>query len=299
MTGGNRSGAQGESRKGRGNRRSGAAAKTVAPARVPADSEPSPQRQHAARFGDVLLRRQKESGQRRKGQRTRDRLKVAAIAVLDDQGFRNLRVSDVCKRAKVSSAAFYLYFKNKTEITAEVLTGFLEWLIQMPMPGERRSRTVYQAIYEINLAWILAVRANSGLMRCLLQLSDETPEFKALYERMSHDWYLHVAHGLTSRFPEARLDEKVALLATYALGGLIDEISRCLLVERQPYLHDLVGELAPTDEALAEFLALLWYRAMFAAEPVEVRSRAARELQRIARVDHRRLDDGKPTGEDR
>jgi len=288
MTDGKRSGAQGESRKGRGNQRSRSAAKAATPAQVPADPEPLQKMEHAARFGDVLLRRQKESGKRRKGQRTRDRLKVGAIAVLDDQGFRNLRVSDVCKRAKVSSAAFYLYFKNKTEITVEVLTEFLEWLAQMSRSGEGRSRTVYQAIYEINLGWILAVRANSGLMRCLLQLSDETPEFKALYERMAHGWYLHVAHGLTSRFPEARLDEKVALLATYALGGLIDEISRRLLVERQPYLHDLVGELAPTDEALAEFLALLWYRAMFATEPVEVRSRAARELQRIARVDHKR-----------
>lgn len=285
MTDGKRSGVQGGPRKRRGNPQSRSTVKAVAPVHVPADPQPLHQVEHASRFGDVLLRRQKESGQRRKGQRTRDRLKVAAIAVLDEQGFRNLRVADVCKRAKVSSAAFYLYFKNKTEITVEVLSEFLEWLAQTSRSGEGRSRTVYQAIYEINLGWILAVRANSGLMRCLLQLSDETPEFKTLYERMAHGWYLHVAHGLTSRFPAARLDEKVALLATYALGGLIDEISRRLLVERQPHLHGLVGELVPDDEALAEFLSILWYRAMFASEPGEVHSRAALELQRIARVD--------------
>ena len=58
-------------------------------------------------FATTLRRRQKNSGIRRKGERTRDRLKIAALQVLEERGYLKLRVSDVCKRARVSAAAFY------------------------------------------------------------------------------------------------------------------------------------------------------------------------------------------------
>src|SRR5690242_10782142 len=45
-----------------------------------------------------------------KGQRTRFRLKIAAIAALAEVGYQDLKVSDVCERAEVAQGTFYSYF---------------------------------------------------------------------------------------------------------------------------------------------------------------------------------------------
>lgn len=241
----------------------------------------SPSEGEPRRFGEILKTRQREAGKKRKGERTRDRLKLAAVKVLGEVGFRRLRVADICKRANVSAAAFYLYFDNKEEITVEVLTEFLNVLAGLSHTAGR-TRTLYEALYETNLQWIGAVRANAGLMRCLLQLSDETPEFKQLNERSGHDWFLHVTRALLKRFPEVQVDERALLLAVYAMGGMMDELSRRLLVSREPHLISVVDELAPSDEALAEFLSLLWYRALFGATPPVAEHPASRELLRLS-----------------
>lgn len=241
----------------------------------------------ASRFGDILRTQQQEEGAKRKGERTRDRLKLAAVEVLGEVGYRRLRVSDICERAEISPAAFYLYFKNKKEITVEVLTEFLDALSKSARTPEGQTLSIYEAIYHTNMSWITAVRANAGLMRCLLQLSDETPEFKRLNERSGHEWFAHVTRGLLRRLPEAQIDENAVLLAVYALGGMMDEISRRLLVARDPQLKTLVSEAAPTDAAFAEFLSILWYRALFCAEPPEAKSSVGSKLLRTGKV---RLD---------
>jgi hypothetical protein len=65
----------------------------------------------------------------------------------------------------------------------------------------------------------------------------------------------------------------------------MDEISRKLLVAREAELESLVKSIAPTDEALAEFLSLMWFRALFGRNPTGVRQAASRELLRLADVD--------------
>lgn len=241
----------------------------------------------AARFGDILRTQQLEEGAKRKGERTRDRLKLGAVEVLGDVGYRRLRVSDICERADISPAAFYLYFKNKKEITIEVLTEFLEALSKSARTPEGQSLSVYEGIYHSNLSWITAVRANAGLMRCLLQLSDETPEFKRLNERSGYEWFAHVTRGLLRRLPDVQIDENTMMLAVYALGGMMDEISRRLLVARDPQLKSLVNGAAPSDAAFAEFLSIIWYRALFCAEPPEAKSSVGSQLLRTGKA---RLD---------
>ena len=44
----------------------------------------------------------------------------------------------------------------------------------------------------------------------------------------------------------------------------------------------LVNRVAPTDEALAEFLSTLWYRAVFAIDPPQHRHEAGRALRALA-----------------
>lgn len=255
-------------------------------ARSKAREETSAARPDAALpFGETLRLRQKASGPRRKGERTRDRLKIATVQVLEDRGYLRTRVADICKRARVSPAAFYLYFKNREQITVEVLTEFLQETFRQEPAPSGRSRPLFEAIYEANYTWVRSVRANAGLVRCLLQLGDQVPEFKKLNERLNHEWFMYVTQRMLSRFPGAGVDEKAVLLAVYALGGMMDELSRKVLVARDEHLQPVIEAVAPSDEALAEFLSVLWYRALFGTEPRRVNQPAGRALLALSKLD--------------
>jgi TetR/AcrR family transcriptional repressor of nem operon len=219
----------------------------------------------AASFRDWVARRQHDAGPRRKGERTRDRIRLAAVELLNEVGYRQMKVSDVCQRAGVTPPVLYLYFENKVALTANVLEEFLNQFMAASADGA--GRTAYAAIHQANLQWVSRARANAGLMRCLLDLSEDEPEFGVLFARVSHTWYQRIAESVVRRFPEGRVERAAIELVVYALGGMIDELTRKLFTSRAPDVVRLVGRVAPTDAALAEFLSVLWYRALYGADP--------------------------------
>jgi len=232
------------------------------------------------KYSEILEQRQQRATTRRKGERTRDRLKLAAVRLLDDNGYRDMRVSDICDHAGVSVATFYIYYTNKTDITTEVLTEFLRTIFDIA-EEDGPYRSSFEAIYKANLGWLATVRANAGLLRCLLQLSDETPEFAELSQEANHQWYQRVAARI-GRLTDGY--EPISLLAAYSLGSMIDELCRRLFVAADPHLVELVKRVAPTDEALAEFMAVIWYRAVYATNPDGVASPAATDLIALAKA---------------
>lgn len=205
------------------------------------------------------------------------------MRALEQRGYLQLRVADICKKAKVAHSVFYIYFKNKEEITVEVLSEFLTHTFELDStPGERQPRTLFDALQAVNLRWIHAIRANAGLSRCLLQLADQVPEFKALSSRSNYEWFVSVTDRMARRFPTAKIDRDALLLANFALGGMMDEFCSKLLVTHEEHLVGLANRIAPTDEALAEFLSTLWYRAVFATDPPQHRHEAGRALRTLA-----------------
>jgi hypothetical protein len=63
------------------------------------------------------------------------------------------------------------------------------------------------------------------------------------------------------------VSEEVALLAAYALGAMMDEMARKLVVYPDPALEVLTGKIARSDEEIADFLTVLWYRALYGGAP--------------------------------
>ncbi len=238
-------------------------------------------RADAFKFSDVEARRQRELPNRRKGERTRDALKLAAIEVLGDTGYHDMRLSDICERAQVSPATFYIYFENKTVITVEVLTEFLDALYDMEqLPGT--VNTAFGVICSANRRWLRAARANSGLFRCVYQLGDEIPEFNQLMQRANFRWYKRVAASVAKRFPGADPGESVVLLAAYGLGAILDEIARKLVVYPDPHFLAALEDERLSDDDLAEFISVLWYRAIYGANPPDaLKSPTAQKLRKI------------------
>lgn len=213
-------------------------------------------------FVDYLERRLEEDPPKKKGLRTRERLKIAAARRLGDGGYHALRVSDVSATAGLAEGSFYLYFKDKADITLEVLTQMLEESFALDAVAATEA-TPYGAIRASNRHWIALCRANAGLMRCVFQLGDEIAEFTRLPQRVNRIWYERVARSVVRRRESDGVQLDTAMLAVYMLGAMMDELIRKLVVYPDPDFLELVRRLDLEDNDLADAASVLWLRALY------------------------------------
>lgn len=232
-------------------------------------------------FRTLLQEKQSADSGKRKGERTRDRLKLAAVTVLNKLGYQKMRIADICKAAGISAGSFYLYYANKDEITIDVLTEFLDTIEENYRSGPT-PKTAYEAIYRTNLAYIAAARANAGLLRCTLQFLDETPTFAAHEHRVTHQHMKRTAENILRHADGATPDPDAVMLAAYTLGGMVDELCRRLFVYKDPHLQGVTDTCAPQDEALAEFISVIWHRALYARDPEGIHYPPTKALAALA-----------------
>lgn len=216
----------------------------------------------AVDYPTYLQDKVKDEGPKRKGERTRDRLKVAAANILDKVSYQDLRVTDICKEAGVAPGTFYLYFENKQILTIEMLSEFVE---MFDREVRIRAQSPFESIYHANLSYIQIARRNPGFFRCVLHMSDVEPEFARFHQQISGKWYERVTSSL-SRWLEIP-DDKMALLTTHALGSMMDDWVHRFFVAKDPTLVTNVKKLKLTDEEMAEYLSVIWYRAYFGKDP--------------------------------
>ncbi|TVQ49157.1 MAG: TetR/AcrR family transcriptional regulator [Gammaproteobacteria bacterium] len=216
-------------------------------------------------YTEQLAQRLSDAPPRRKGERTRARLELACAEVLARVGFHAMRISDITAAAGVSEGLFYSYFSDKRDISLAVLGGFLEALQDTGAFPSDLPREPFAVIRHTNLGWIRNVQANAGLMRCVFQLTDEEPEFGALVHATNRDWYERVARSVLRNHPAGAADPAAALFAACALGGMMDDLMRRLVVYPDAAFVDFLTTEAPGDEALAEALAVVWLRVLYPA----------------------------------
>ncbi len=234
-----------------------------------------------ARYADYLAHVIDAAPKRTKGERTRDMLKFGAIKVLDDVGYHAMRVSDICEAAGVAAATFYLYFDNKEQVTHVVLAEYLEAAMEM-MAVRPEGKGPFEAIRASHLKWLEVMQANAGLMRCILQLGDEVEDFRDLAHSANKQWYERIAQSLLRDHPQTAMPYDVALLSAYALGAMMDELARKLLIHPDPALLALKDRAVPTNEDLADFLAVLWYQALYG--PIPEGARIGDSAQALTRM---------------
>lgn len=51
---------------------------------------------------------------------TKNKIYKIAIELMEKNGYENMKIEDICKKAKVSVGSFYNYFKSKNDILSEI-----------------------------------------------------------------------------------------------------------------------------------------------------------------------------------
>lgn len=222
----------------------------------------------ALSFVAYLEQRLAQSPPRQKGLRTRERLKIAAAKVLAAKGYHGLRVVDVTETAGLAEGSFYIYFKDKSDVSLAVLKALLEEFVQSRFDAATKRETAFAAIRDTNRTWIALCRANAGLMRCVLQLGDESPAFAELLHRTNHSWYIRVAASVVRQHSAGAVNPKAALLAVHMLGSMMDELARRLLIQPQGDLLTLLSEIGADDDGLADAASVLWMRCLYPGTPI-------------------------------
>jgi AcrR family transcriptional regulator len=202
-----------------------------------------------------------------RGLRSRERLKRAARELLNEQGFRSLRVHDVTERAGVATGLFYRYFHDRREIVAEISRDFFAELLADVDP-DKASEHRYDWIFE-NLSNVVGRFAeNPGILACLFGLAGDYSEFDQIWKENAHQWNLRVAEYLRR---EIRCDAAHARRMGFMLGAMTEGVVYQALIRRT---EDLV-EFSGNPEDIADVLAVMWYRAIYLENPPLARLRPA------------------------
>jgi AcrR family transcriptional regulator len=191
--------------------------------------------------------------------RTRATLEIAAAELLQEHGFYGLKVSEICARADCGHGTFYRYWPNREAVTHTVLTQFMEAIrTQRPRPAVEHN--LFDRLVANHAYYIAVHRRNAGLSRCMLQLSDERPEFS----RIGIEANIRLAHRVVRAFeredPEqTRKPEAERLVTAHGCIAMVDGLLRAI---------DLRGlDLHVSGDGLAREFALIWYRAFCGRDP--------------------------------
>lgn len=218
-------------------------------------------------FVEYLETRLRDAPPKQKGERTREKLKIATAKVLEQKGYHAMRLKDVTDCAEFAEGSFYIYFKDKPDAALTVLTALLEdfFAVKFRPPAASGDEGPFAALRWANRQWITVSRANAGLMRCLQQLSDDNPEFGLLVQRTNAGWRERIVRSLSRRSGSSE-GQALAMLAVYFLGAMMDEVVRKLIVYPDPALRALMDELGADDEVIADAASVVWLRILYPLE---------------------------------
>lgn len=223
-------------------------------------------------FIRFLEQRLADDPPKRKGARTRLLLLIAAANVLSEQGYHSLRLRDVTDRAGLAEGTIYAHFGDRPRVINEVMGTFLNDFLWNHLAAysnlENRGRrgAAYSSLSEAMRHWFLLARENQGLMRSSYQMSDDEPTFASQIQLFNFNWTRQVT--LAYLQDDADADMGAALLLTYAIKYMMNEMTRRLIIFPDPMLLGSLEKMGADDDVVADALSLIWLRLLYPDEPM-------------------------------
>jgi TetR/AcrR family transcriptional regulator, transcriptional repressor for nem operon len=202
-----------------------------------------------------------------KRERTRERLRIATVKVLNERGYEDMRTLTITEQAGLSEGLFYVYFKSKVDITLSILSEFHLDFLELSTLSQPQA-SAFQVIQAANRRWIKVAFANPGLMRCIFQAGNEVPEFASLISKINKQWYSRVLHSVQRRQPNVSHNQ--SMLPLYMLGGMMDELIRKLVVYPDPEFLAVIKDSGSDHDAIADAATMIWYRVLYLDDDIPV-----------------------------
>lgn len=194
---------------------------------------------------------------------TRRQLLKAGSTLLETSSIIDIRIEDIVKEAGVSIGTFYIYFSDKYDMFRQLLheivdRGYEKFTrLEYDRPRIDRIRAAVRANLE---DW----QQHGGILASLHQLSLSHVEFSDfLEEELRRPFTERLKEEIESSIARGYARPIDAGIAADVVGTLLSwTFMRWIGMDRMPYDDVEVDHLVDT-------LALLWYRALYAADPPE------------------------------
>ncbi len=216
----------------------------------------------------------------KRGDLAREKLKAAAVRVLNQTGFHQMRIKDVTQEAGVATGLFYHYFKNLESLVREVMSEHIE-RFEATADIERdvskgawleRMRSHYRLVVQ-------TYAEEPGVMRCVQQFAADDPAFREHWRSSYNQRMEQLVQAFPRVFPEVEIPADEVRLLVFALGGIGQDFLHEYYVEQNADLRS--SEY--TQDQIADWLAALFYRGLFASNPARESLSHAQILMDIKR----------------
>lgn len=204
----------------------------------------------------------------------------AAVRVLDRVGFHQMRIKDVTDEAGVATGLFYHYFKDLRQLVDEVLDIHIAEFEAVDVIEREVSKGDW--FNRLRAHYVICVRVHAehpGIMRCITQFSADDPIFRERWKRSFNRRLDLLVEVFPFVFPDCKLSTPEVELLVHGLSGVGRELMAEYYIDRDPVLRQV--ELS--QEAMAEWLAALLYRGLFASNPPAEQLRHAQHILTICR----------------
>lgn len=193
----------------------------------------------------------------------RQLLMEAALRVLDRKNIIDATVDDVVQEAGVARGTFYIYFKDKYDILMALGERLNEQLFESSHVNLDRHTPPFERI-QISLRAVLAYwEQHAGLYRSLTQMALMRADFLEQNRRLRAVFIEQIRRDIERSIERGHARPIDPAVTAKALSAMMDWL--CLLwfgLGEEPYPR-------ATDELdrVAESLARLWYRVVYASDP--------------------------------
>jgi AcrR family transcriptional regulator len=199
-----------------------------------------------------------------KAQATREKLKDACRRALDRVGYADLKIADVTSEAGVAVGLFYHYFKDLRSLVLELMEELSAGLAEIQEDqADPTPEWLFDRIRAHHLLILRNYQVQPGLTRAFFQIGEDIPGFRDRVMLQYERELLFLIGKARAVFPQRAIADKDALILAYALGGITSHPMR----ERHTHRDPRITEGSLGAEATAEWLSVLFYRALLGAEP--------------------------------
>lgn len=217
----------------------------------------------AIRFSTYLEALALEIKKPRSGEKSTLKLMAAGARLLEDVGYRELNIKQICSEAKLAKGSFYVYFESKEVFLNQLIARYVGFEVQTH-PSSDAQVTPYRWIRDFVAWYDRTFAANVGILRCLIELSAVSTKHLALWHRRNLSVVDKVISHIARKLDIEPLSERYKLLGitVRTAGGMVDQS----LFERYN-INVGVGKDNADLEVTIELLALLCYRAIYGENP--------------------------------
>lgn len=217
----------------------------------------------AIRFSSYLEALALEIKKTRSGEKSTLKLMAAGARLLENVGYRDLNIENICAEAQLAKGTFYVYFESKEVFLNQLISRYIGFEV-----NTHPQFSLAVSAFRGALDWVewyeRTFAANVGILRCLVQLSAISLEHRALWHQRNRNIVERIIEQQQRRLGfeigEAALN--LLRISIRSVGGMMDES----LFER--YSIGVGAGREEVDlELMIELHAFLIYRAIYGSDP--------------------------------